>query len=200
MSEYPSFKYNYFLNKNNELNPIKLLILDVDGVLTDGTKVYDQEHNSLYKSFKCKDFTAIKRFIASGISVVMLSGDSWNAKMAKKRNIPFYCTRGQDLSLDKSKYISIFEDTYKIKPENMAFVGDDYFDLSMYKKLFWTFSPSDAPEIIKNNSLYVTNSRGGEGVIVELYDFLQSKGHIQDAPEEKVAELDRKEASSADMK
>ncbi len=56
----------------------RLLILDVDGVLTDGTKVYDKDHNVLSKRFMCKDFSAIKRFIAAGIKVVMISGDSWN--------------------------------------------------------------------------------------------------------------------------
>ncbi len=201
MSEYPDFKYNQLLdNCLGSQSKIKLLILDIDGVLTDGTKVYDRDHNPIRKSFRCKDFTAIKRFIAAGVKVVMLSGDAWNRNMAQKRNIPFYCTRGDDLSLDKSRYISHLESTYGVKSENMAFVGDDYFDLSMFKKLFWSFSPSDAPQIIKDNSLYVLNSKGGEGVIVELYDFLVLKGIVSEATEEEVAELDKKESSSADMK
>lgn len=201
MSEYPDFKYNQLLdNCLGNQSKIKLLILDVDGVLTDGTKVYDREHNPVHKTFRCKDFTAIKRFIAAGVKVIMLSGDAWNRDMAYKRNIPFYCTRGDDLSLDKSRYISHLESTYNVKSENMAFVGDDYFDLSMFKKLFWSFSPSDAPQIIKDNSLYVLKSKGGEGVIVELYDFLVAKGVVSEATEEAVAELDKKEASSAAMK
>lgn len=201
MSEYPDFKYNQLLdNCLGNQSKIKLLILDIDGVLTDGTKVYDREHNPIHKTFRCKDFTAIKRFIAAGVKVIMLSGDAWNRDMAQKRNIPFYCTRGDDLSLDKSRYISHLESTYNVKSENMAFVGDDYFDLSMFKKLFWSFSPSDAPQIIKDNSLYVLKSKGGEGVIVELYDFLVAKGVVSEASEEAVAELDKKEASSADMK
>lgn len=201
MSEYPDFKYNQLLdNCLGNQSKIKLLILDVDGVLTDGTKVYDREHNPIHKTFRCKDFTAIKRFIAAGVKVIMLSGDAWNRDMAQKRNIPFYCTRGDDLSLDKSRYISHLESTYNVKSENMAFVGDDYFDLSMFKKLFWSFSPSDSPQIIKDNSLYVLKSKGGEGVIVELYDFLVAKGVVSEATEEAVAELDKKEASSAAMK
>jgi len=201
MSEYPDFKYNQLLdNCLGDQSKIKLLILDVDGVLTDGTKVYDREHNPIHKTFRCKDFTAIKRFIAASVKVIMLSGDAWNRDMAQKRNIPFYCTRGDDLSLDKSRYISHLESTYNVKSENMAFVGDDYFDLSMFKKLFWSFSPSDAPQIIKDNSLYVLKSKGGEGVIVELYDFLVAKGVVSEATEEAVAELDKKEASSAAMK
>ena len=202
MSEYPdTVRHSQVLNDNiGEKSKIKLLILDVDGVLTDGTKVYTVTHTPVHKKFRCKDFTAIKRFIAAGVQVIMLSGDNLNADMARQRNIPFYCTRGKDLSLDKSVYISHLENTYKINRENMAFVGDDFFDLSMFKTLFWTFAPSDAPMIIKQNSLYQLNSRGGEGVIQELYDFLVVKGIVEDASEEAVAELDKKEASSAEMK
>lgn len=201
MSEYPNFKHSHLLdNFLGNQSKIELIILDVDGVLTDGTKVYDKDHNPIHKTFFCKDFTAIKRFIAAGVKVIMLSGDSWNSDMASKRNIPFYCTRGSDLSLDKSRYVTHLESTYGVKSGNMAFVGDDYFDLSMFKKLFWSFCPSDAPQIIKDNSLYVLKSKGGEGVIVELYDFFVAKGIVSEATEEAVAELDKKEASSADMK
>ena len=57
---------------------LKLLILDIDGVLTDGTKVYDVDHKPVYKKFMCKDITAIKRFIAAGVKVIMISGDNYN--------------------------------------------------------------------------------------------------------------------------
>ena len=209
MSEYPdefdthggSWKHSNLLDQciGNKAK-IKLLILDIDGVLTDGTKVYTQDHQPVYKRFRCKDFTAIKRFIAAGVQVIMLSGDNWNGDMARKRNIPFYCTRGSDLSLDKSVYLSHLEAQYKVKRENMAFVGDDYFDLSMFKTLFWTFAPSDSPRIIRQNCLYLLKSKGGQGVVQELYDFLVGKGIVVDATEEEVAELDKKEASSAAMK
>ena len=162
--------------------------------------MYDENHTPLYKRFRCKDFTAIKRFVAAGVKVIMLSGDNWNSDMAKKRNIPFYCTRGSDLGLDKSVYLKHLEATYDVKQENMAFVGDDYFDLSMFKSLFWTFAPSDSPRIIRQNCLYLLKSKGGQGVVQELYDFLVGKGIVQNASEEAVAELDKAEASSAAMK
>ena len=201
MSEYPVTTYSYTLSECiGEKSKIKLLILDIDGVLTDGTKVYTEKHEPVYKRFRCKDFTAIKRFIAAGVQVIMLSGDNWNAEMARQRNIPFYCTRGSDLGLDKSVYLSHLESTYNVKKENMAFVGDDYFDLSMFKTLFWTFAPSDSPRIIRQNCLYLLKSKGGQGVVQELYDFLVGKGIVQDAPEAAVADLDKAEASSAAMK
>ena len=203
MSEYPDafWKHSNLLDQCiGEKSKIKLLILDIDGVLTYGTKVYTEKHEPVYKRFRCKDFTAIKRFVAAGVKVIMLSGDNWNAEMARQRNIPFYCTRGSDLGLDKSVYLSHLETQYDVKRENMAFVGDDYFDLSMFKTLFWTFAPSDSPRIIRQNCLYLLKSKGGQGVVQELYDFLVGKGIVQDASEAAVADLDKAEASSAAMK
>ena len=176
----------------------KLLILDVDGLLTDGTKEYDREHNVLSKKFLCKDFTAIKRFIASGVQVVMISGDEWNRTMAEKRNIDFYCSRGSDLSLDKSRYLEMFSEKYNVDIKDMSFVGDDYFDLSMFESLQYTCCPSDAPEVIKKHAKYVCKNAGGKGVLVEFYDFCVQEW-LEDASPDAVAELDKKEASSKEM-
>ena len=178
---------------------IKLLILDVDGVLTDGTKVYDEEHNVLSKRYMCKDFTAIKRFVAAGVKVIMLSGDNFNATMANKRNIDFFCSRGSDLSLDKARFLDLFVNKYGIPRQEMAFVGDDYFDLSMFKALDVNFCPSDAPQVIKDHSSHILNSKGGCGVIIELYDFFSKMGWLVDATEEQVAILDKLEATSEEM-
>lgn len=179
---------------------IKLLILDIDGVLTDGTKEYDRNHNVISKKFLCKDFTAIKRIIASGIKVIMISGDEWNRTMAEKRNIDFYCSRDENLSLDKSLHLPKISQKYNIEIENMAFVGDDYFDLSMFERLKYTFCPSDAPQIIKQKAHKSFSSRGGQGVIVELYDYLINNNCIQEATPENVAALDRSETTSKEMK
>ena len=154
---------------------IKLLILDVDGVLTDGTKVYDSHHNVLSKRFSCKDFTAIKRFIAAGVRVVMLSGDIFNKAMADKRNIDFYCSRNKDLSLDK------------------------YFDLSIFEKLNLSFCPNDAPQLIKDSATTVLDAKGGGGVVVELYDLFIKNGWVTEATPEDVALLDKEEITSQEM-
>jgi 3-deoxy-D-manno-octulosonate 8-phosphate phosphatase KdsC-like HAD superfamily phosphatase len=60
---------------------VKVALVDIDGVLTDGTKVYNEKHEVISKRFLCKDFTAIKRMVASGIKVIMLSGDNFNRTM-----------------------------------------------------------------------------------------------------------------------
>tara|TARA_Y100000287_G_scaffold181616_1_gene177968 strand:- start:1399 stop:1944 length:546 start_codon:yes stop_codon:yes gene_type:complete len=179
---------------------LKLLILDIDGVLTDGTKIYDINHKPIYKRFMCKDFTAIKRFSAAGVKVIMISGDNWNKTMAEKRNIDFYCTRDKEDGLDKSLWLNDFKKKYKVEYDDMMFVGDDYFDYQMFDKLLHTACPSDSPLSIKNSAFIKLNSKGGEGCIVELYDICQTLNYINGASIDKVIELDKLEQSTAEMR
>ena len=70
---------------------MKLLILDVDGVLTSGLKAYDTSGAVISKEFGDRDFTAIKEFFCAGIQVVFLSGDQQvNSQIAQSRRIPFF--------------------------------------------------------------------------------------------------------------
>ena len=64
---------------------INLVILDIDGVMTDGTKVYDESHNVIYKKYCDRDFTAIKRLKDCGVSVCFLSGDKRINEIQKTR-------------------------------------------------------------------------------------------------------------------
>ena len=117
----------------------------------------------------------------------------------EKRNIDFYCSRNKDLSLDKSRFLKKFKELYGIPIKNMAFIGDDFFDLSIIKKLRYTYCPSNSPQIVKDNCRETLKVKGGEGVVAYLYDLLLSKNKIKDASEEKVNELDKKETASQEM-
>lgn len=178
---------------------IKLLILDVDGVITDGTKIYNSDHMPVGKRYMCKDFTAIKRFAAAGVEVIMISGDGWNRNMAAKRNIDFYCTRDKRDGLDKSQWLEEFRVKYKVEYDDMFFVGDDYFDFQMFTKLKYTACPSDAPQTIKDNSWMILDKKGGEGCLVELYDKAVASNFITPVEMQKVVDLDKLEQTSSEM-
>jgi 3-deoxy-D-manno-octulosonate 8-phosphate phosphatase (KDO 8-P phosphatase) len=157
---------------------MKLLISDIDGVLTNGKKHYDLNGEITSKEFNDKDFTAIKRFKENGINFCLVSGDhKVNEKMALKRKIDFYCTREAGFGLDKSRYLDLFIEKYQCPIKDMAFVGDDYYDLSIIKSINphsdrgLTFCPSDSPMIVKRECGYVLKSKGGDSVIAELFDF-----------------------------
>lgn len=145
---------------------IKLLILDIDGVMTDGTKLYNLEGKVVAKSFNDKDFTAIKILKNVGIEVCFLSGDDRvNKKIAEDRHIDFYYTR------DKKEYLKFLIDQYSVKLEEIAFVGDDYYDIEIMDNVGNSFCPEDSPSYVKEHCV-VLNKKGGEGVVTELLSHL----------------------------
>jgi YrbI family 3-deoxy-D-manno-octulosonate 8-phosphate phosphatase len=152
--------------------PFDLLILDVDGVLTDGTKIYDHEHRVAFKTFNDKDFTAIKRFQTQGVSVVLLSGDkSVNEGMATLRQIPFYFSKLPNGNIDKSVFLETLKEKYSAR--TVAYVGDDYYDQTIIDKVDYAFCPSDAISDIQKKCTVLTKE-GGKGVIAELFDITMS--------------------------
>lgn len=172
---------------------IKLFILDIDGVLTDGTKTYDINGNVVSKKFNDKDFTAIKRFKAAGVKVIALSGDSQvNQALCKKRNIPFYLARNSSGMIKKSDYILYFEKEFLIDHSEMAYIGDDLFDFDILKMVKYPFCPSDAIIEVRNVSVSLP-IKGGCGVMVEAYRYCWIENLIKGASMEDVINLDSKE-------
>jgi len=149
---------------------LKLLILDVDGVLTTGSKTYDLEGNVISKEFNDKDFTAIKRFKEKGIKVCFLTADDRvNRIVAKNRKIDFFYVK-EMTKKNKVELLPYLTDKYKVSTEEIAYIGDDLPDFDIIKKLKYTYCPGDAILKIKNQVKTVLARRGGTGVIAELYD------------------------------
>lgn len=157
----------------NEANSIKLIILDVDGILTDGKKAYDKNGDVLSKVFCDKDWTAIKRFKSFGIEVMFLSGDEFNTGIAEKRNIHIIINRNNNIHIDKSEYLNSICEKYSISPNEIIFAGDDIFDINLMKKVKYSFCPSDAPNIVKENCK-VLNCKGGDNFVAYLFDYLEN--------------------------
>ena len=158
---------------------IELVILDIDGVLTDGRKYYNSEGMPCMKTYCDKDFTAIKRLRGSGVNVCFLSGDEFvNKAMAKNRNIDFYSARGKD----KADFIPKLSSVYDANVEDMLYVGHAY-------------CPADACVDIKkvcgqNNIL---KNNGGCNVIAELVEELLNRGLVNDCTMQDIEDLDKKE-------
>lgn len=176
---------------------IKLIILDVDGVMTDGRKYYDREGKSQnLKKFCDKDWTAIKRFKALGLPVIFLTGDPFNIGIATKRNIDVYVNRSDTHHIDKIQMLPSLCDEYKVEPTNIVYVGDDIFDVRLLAAVGYPFCPSDSPSRVKAIAQHL-NGKGGENLIAELFEILDFAGEL---PEytfhdhlEKVYEIDIKE-------
>ena len=165
---------------------IKLLILDVDGVLTDGRKTYDDNGLGCYKVFCDKDFTGIKRLKSSNVDVCFLSGDeNVNRAVAKNRDIDFYYSRGEE----KADYLDMFSEKYNCDKEQMIYVGDDIFDLEIMKQVGKSYCVNSSPLIIRNQ--FDSLGDAGDNLISKLYDIM-----FGDEPVlfDKILELDKRES------
>ncbi len=171
---------------------VKLAILDIDGIMTDGRKYYGLDGIPFAKTYCDKDFTAIKRLRGAGVQVCFLSGDERvNKAMAENRNIDFYSARGKD----KADFVVDFERIYKVNKSEMLYIGDDLFDLSIMKLVGHAFCPQDSPDIIKHFCPIqnIIPRNGGNNVIAKLVDILLERKQIKDCTMAEIEALDKKE-------
>lgn len=157
----------------------RLLILDVDGVMTDGTKIYDATGKAVLKRFADQDWTAIKKFKDRGWSVIMLTGDeNVNRAIAKERDIDFQHSRGPNGEFDKAPWLPILCERYEVLPQNVHYIGDDLYDASIMEAVVKAggtiYCPNNsAPQvrnmIMRRNRGFVLDRPGGAGAVMALY-------------------------------
>jgi len=161
---------------------IKMFITDVDGVLTDGGMYYS-EKGEIVKKFNTKDGMGIEILVKNGIVPVILT----------KENSDIVLKRAEKLKI-KEVYIGV-EDKLKkaeelIKKYNFGFdevvyIGDDINDIPLLKKVGFSCCPSDAVEEVKKVVNHVCKTKGGEGVIREVTDFILGRNSIKSIFEER---------------
>jgi len=173
---------------------IKLAILDVDGVLTDGRKVTDVEGKSISKQFNDKDFVAIKKLQASGVSVCFLSGDkNVNEAVAKKRSIDFYHAHTSSGHMSKKDFLPMLLEKYGAERDTTLYIGDDYIDVEIIKALVHTYCPADATLDVRRVVKKILTRNGGTGVLSELYDELVLEGLVKECTFQQFLEVDKTE-------
>ena len=153
---------------------IKLVIFDVDGVLTSGNKNYDVEGKKISKSFSDLDFTAIKVLKSVGVETIWLSGDKTvNEGLAKDKNISFYCTRLLNGNFkDKDEFLPEIMMKYQLNKNNIWFIGDDVFDLKIIRKVGLSSCPSNASFLVKKEVDFIHINRSGEAIASEILELV----------------------------
>ena len=148
---------------------IKLLLLDVDGVLSDGRIIVDNEGAEM-KFFDARDGHGIRLLARAGIEVGLLTG----------RSSRVVTHRARDLGI-RMVYQKVFNkvDVYqKIKQRKrltdleVAYVGDDIVDLPVLRRVGLSIAVRDAWEGLKNKVDYVTERKGGRGAVREVVEML----------------------------
>jgi 3-deoxy-D-manno-octulosonate 8-phosphate phosphatase (KDO 8-P phosphatase) len=152
-----------------KLSKIKLLLLDVDGVLTDGRIVYDSQGNEL-KAFDVKDGHGLKMLQRAGIRTGIITGRSSVVVEKRAKELDFdYLYQGAKVKLDP--YREILADT-GLTDEQVAYVGDDIVDLPVLRRVGFSATVADAQDDVKPLVDYVTTRAGGRGAVRELCDML----------------------------
>ena len=170
---------------NHDMQPIidkakklKLLILDVDGVLTDGKLFFDNEGNE-YKSFHARDGHGIKLLRQTGVEVAVISGRKSNSVALRMKSLGIeHVYQGHE---DKRAAFIELLNKVGVTPEQVAHVGDDLLDLPIMTRVGLAIAVNDANFAVKEHADWCTSALGGNGAVREVCDFImQAQGHFDD--------------------
>ena len=155
---------NWFF-KTKALAKIKLIILDADGVLTDGSLYYGKA-GELIKKFNVKDGLGIKFLQKNMINVAIISGGKEGAVNIRAKNLKIdHCITN---AKDKIKEVKSLRKIYRCKIKEVAFLGDDLNDLVVKKEVGLLIATNDASQIFKKRSDLILDKNGGHGAVREL--------------------------------
>ena len=154
---------------DNRLKNIKMLILDIDGVLTDG-RIYILPDGEEVKVFNTLDGHGLKMLQRAGVMVAVISGRASKASEHRMRQLGI-----THYYAGVSNKIASFRDLLKktnIQPEECAYMGDDLPDLPMINEVGFFAAPPNACEAVLHSAHFITKKSGGEGAVREICDFI----------------------------
>ena len=159
------------------LRQIKLLVLDVDGVLTDGGLWFDAS-GQLIKRFDVRDGLGIRLLQQAGVEIAFLSGGQGGATEVRARQLGIqHCLVGIK---DKPEALLQLQQRLGVNIADTAFVGDDLNDLAVLPVVELLIAPADACKPVRRGAHAVLRKRGGHGAIRELAEtILQARGRWQ---------------------
>jgi 3-deoxy-D-manno-octulosonate 8-phosphate phosphatase (KDO 8-P phosphatase) len=153
---------------------IKLLILDVDGVMTDGSIILDDKDNE-FKMFNVRDGHGIKMLRKAGIKVALITGRK--SRVVERRAEELGITDVYQGIFKKSAVYESLLKKYNCTDEETAFMGDDIGDIELLRKVGLSAVPADAEEDAKKCAAFISTKNGGRGAVREFIDLiLKSSG------------------------
>lgn len=158
----------------NKLKRTKLLLLDVDGVLTDGSIIYN-DSGAETKVFNVKDGLGIKMLMKAGIQVGIVTGRTSKALYHRCNNLGISLIF--DGVRDKPSVLELISKRTGLPAEDIAFVGDDLIDLPLLKQVGLSIAVANAHETVIENVDMVTSKKGGAGAVREVCEaILKAQG------------------------
>lgn len=154
---------------HDRLAKIRLLLLDVDGVLSDGRIVYDASGVES-KFFDVKDGHGIKLLQKAGIEVGIISARTSEVVRVRARELGIEHLHQK--SIDKLVPYRQVLDATGVTDDEVAYIGDDIQDLPLLRRVGFAAAPADAMEELLPHVHYVTRRAGGRGAVREVCDLI----------------------------
>ena len=157
------------MNVKHQLKKIKLIISDVDGVLTDGT-VLKGGGNMELKRFCVQDGTAVAMVKAAGFDLAFISGRYSKATEVRMKELKI--SDVYNGTLNKLVPYRELKKKYQLKDDEIAYIGDDLIDIPVMEKVGLPAAVQNAYPDVKEKAVFVTKTRGGEGAFREFIDWM----------------------------
>jgi len=156
---------------------IELIVLDVDGTMTDSHITYSEDGDEI-KSFNVKDGLAIASWRKLGKQVAIITGRSSNivARRAQELHIEHFY-QGVD---NKKEVLDDLLEKLDLKMENVAAIGDDLNDMKMLKAAKISFVPRDASAYVDKIATVILTKKGGDGAVREMIEYLIKKEGLEE--------------------
>jgi 3-deoxy-D-manno-octulosonate 8-phosphate phosphatase (KDO 8-P phosphatase) len=152
-----------------KMKRIRMLLLDVDGVLTDGSIIYDDSGKEI-KKFSVKDGLGIRLLKLIGLEAGIVTGRASQALRHRCENLGITCIC--DGVRDKGAAFKVILDQTGLTPDQTAFMGDDLPDLPAMRAAGLSIAVADAHESVAAMADVVTSARGGSGAVREICEAL----------------------------
>ncbi len=150
-------------------NDIRLLVLDVDGVLTDG-RLYFTARGEEMKCFHVRDGAGIVRLLRAGVQVAVISGRS--SRAVERRMSELGVTWVRQGIEDKQAALRELLDILGLTVQSVACMGDDLADLPLFEVARLALTVADAHPSVRSRAHFITQASGGQGAVREVCDLI----------------------------
>jgi len=156
-----------------KIKNVKMLVLDVDGVLTD-CRIWLDSNGEWKRFFSIRDGVGIKRLVESGYKIAIITGSKSEDIRARVKNLGMhYLYEGHS---DKMPAFLELQKESGLSPAEMAYIGDDYFDIPLLQAVAFGATVPEAVEEVMEVARYITKRPGGNGAVREVCDLIYKHG------------------------
>ena len=156
---------------------VKMIILDVDGTLTDGS-IYIGESGELFKNFNCRDGLGIRLAQKVGIEIAIITGRVSKHLLVRAQELQINPEAILQGHLDKREAYITLKNKFNLNDEDIAYIGDDIIDLPIMMQVGFTGAVANAVTEVKNRVCVVSDFNSGQGAVREIIEFILKAKNI----------------------